>query len=171
MRKILLLLLPIALFLYSCGPTCDELTPEDIAKEKDAVILVLKTYNKAFQEKNFAGVVPTLSENVKFFGTDSNEVITSLSQYKKVVTDQFASYDQMIYGDIVDAYIEVDKFGTFATVIYGLPATIYKAGKVEKLFFRISRTMKKESGNWHILTGIVGIANTPTLSHKSIEGQ
>jgi len=171
MKKLLLLLLPIALLFYSCGPVCEELSQDDIAKEKEQVINVLKIYNKAFQEKNFAGVVPTLSENVKFFGTDSSEVITSLSQYKKVCTNQFASYDQMVYGDIVDLYIEMDKFGNFATVIYGLPATLFRVGKTEKLFFRVSRTLKKESGNWHILTGIVGLTSRTIPIAEHIEGQ
>ncbi len=171
MKKFLLLFLPAVLMFYSCGRTCEELTQEEILKEKDAIISMLKSYNKAFQEKNFAGVVPTLSENIHFFGTDSAEVITSLQQYKKVVTDQFASYDQMVYGDIVDSYIEVDKFGSFASIIYGLPATIYKGGKTEKLFLRIARTLKKEGGNWRILSGIVGITNKATAPTTPLEGQ
>lgn len=171
MKKLLLAFLPLCVMFYSCGPSVQELTPNELAKEKETVISVIKAYNKAFQEKNFAGVIPTLSEDVKFFGTDSAEVITSLSQFKQVATDQFNSYDQMLYGDMFDIHIEMDKYGTFASVIYGSPATIFRDGKTEKMFLRVARTLKKESDNWHIITGIVSRAATQVVTTEPASEQ
>lgn len=163
MKKLLLFILPM-IMLIACGPASDDLTPEEIAREKEAVVQVIKTYNEAMQKKNFAGIVPTLSEDVIFYGTDSSEIIKSLSEYKQKLTQQFNSYDQMIYGDMVNVEIFMDKRGTLASIIYGIPTTLNKGGQSERLFLRTSRTLKKEQGNWHIISGVVGIVGTSSKS-------
>lgn len=158
-----LLFISISLFLIiSCGPRPDELSTAEIAKEKEEIIATIKAYNKAMEQERFEGLVPYLSEDVIFFGTDSNEIIKSLSDFKKAITEQFNAVESLSYGEMSDISIQMDSRGTLASIIFGIPTT-YKmvgASEPESYFFRVNRTLKKEGGKWVIVSGIVSIART-----------
>ena len=157
MVKAITVLLAI-IFISACTPSREPLTPEELSKEKEAVIEVMKAYNKAFQEKNFAGILPTLSDDVIFFGTDSSEVIKSLAEFKKKITDQFNSVEKMVYGEMTDVSVQMDPYGTYSSIIFGMGVNITYQGKSERMFLRAMRTLRKEDGKWVIVSGIIGRA-------------
>jgi len=133
--------------------------------EKEAVIEVLQTYNRATEEENFAGILPTLSQNVFFYGTDSAEVIKDLNEFKKKITDQFNSVDKMKYGEMTDISIQMDPYANFASIIYGLPVELEMKGIKSKMFLRGARTLMKEDGRWVIVSGIIGVAGGTVSTH------
>ncbi len=158
-----LLFISISLFLvYNCGPRPDELTTAEMAKEKEEIIATIKAFNKAMEQERFEGLVPYLSEDVIFFGTDSSEIIKSLSDFKKAITEQFNAVENLTYGEMSDVSIQMDSRGTLASIIYGIPTTYKMTGsqEPENYFFRVNRTLKKEGGKWVIVSGIVSIART-----------
>ena len=168
MIKFLPLIL-ISLLFVSCGPSKDPLTLDEMNKEKEAVKQVLKAYNKAFEEQNFAGILPTLSQDVIFFGSDSAEVVSSLNDFKKKITEQFKTVEKTKYGEMTDVSIQMDPYGTFASIIYGIPMNIIIAGKQSHMFLRVARTLKKEENRWVIVSGIIGVAggtNAPVDTTK-----
>ena len=119
---------------------------------------MIKAYNKASQEKDFAGILPTLADNVVFFGTDSAEVIKNLNEFKAKITEQFNEVDEMRIGEMTDVSVIIDPYGNFASVIYGMPLTVVIDNVMEKMFVRVARTLKKEDGRWVIVSGIIGVA-------------
>jgi ketosteroid isomerase-like protein len=170
MSRFLLLLFLLPIFAGCGGPNDnDKLSPEVLNAEKQEVINTLKEYNTAFEEKNFSRLVPTLSEDVVFFGTDSAEVIKSLSEFKNVLEKQWNTYDTMIYGNMSDVVVQMDNKASVASVYYGIPCTIVnKDGKHENMFLRVARTLKKEKNKWTIVSGIVSIARTGNASIETL---
>ncbi len=157
MKKFILLFFMSIFIFTACGPNKnDELTTEQIAKEKERVKVIMQEYNKAMESESFASIIETLSEGVVFFGSDSSEIIRSLSEFKNMIQKQWATYD-ISYGDMVDIWIDMDSKGTIASIIYGLPATVKMNGQNYNFFFRIARTLKKQDNRWLISSGIVGI--------------
>lgn len=146
------------IMLASCGPSVEPLKPNQIKAEEEEITEVIMTYNKASEDENFAGILPTLADNVNFFGTDSADVIKNLNDFKKKMTDQFNEVDKMKYGEMTDVFIQMDPYGNFASIIYGLPLSIEIKGVKQDLFLRGARTLKKEDGRWVIVSGIIGVA-------------
>jgi hypothetical protein len=157
--KIFLLLFFILLIFPACSPQEKELTAEEIAKEKQAIINVMKEYNKATEEKSWSKLVPTLASEVIFFGTDSNEVIKTFDEYKEKIMNQWNLFDKQKYGDMTDISIMMDKNATFASIIYGVPFDVTVVIKSAHLYLRMQRTLKKENDKWVIISGIVGATN------------
>ncbi len=161
MKKYLQFLLLLVL-VVSCAPSVEPLTNQEIEAEKRSVIEVLNNYNSAFQQKDFAGILPTLADDVVFFGTDSSEVINNLNEFKHKLTEQFNNVDEMRYGDMSDISIQMDPYGTFASIIYGMPLTVVKDNILHNMFLRVARTLRKEDGRWVIVSGIIGVAQGTT---------
>jgi ketosteroid isomerase-like protein len=157
MKKIVLMLF-VSFFIFSgCGPSKnDELTTEQIVKEKERVKAIMEDYNRAFESESFSSIIETLSEDVVFFGSDSSEIIRSLSDFKNMIQKQWAEYD-IKYGKMVDTWIDMDSKGTLASIIYGIPAKVTMKGETLNYFFRVARTLKKQDNRWLITSGIVGI--------------
>jgi ketosteroid isomerase-like protein len=110
-------------------------------------------------------MVRYLANDLTFFGSDSAETIKSLSEFKVAIEKQWQDIDSMRYGDMVDVYILMDSKGKLASAIYGIPLELWSGGKNVRLFLRVARTLKKEGGNWVIVSGITGI----TRASKSIK--
>jgi ketosteroid isomerase-like protein len=155
----------ILLVLFACSTNEEQLSTEEEVKEKDKVIEVLKAYNKAYEKKNFSEMVRYLANDLTFFGSDSAETIKSLSEFKVAIEKQWQDIDSMHYGDMVDVYILMDSKGKLASAIYGVPLELWSGRKNVRLFLRVARTLKKEGGNWVIVSGITGI----TRASKSIK--
>ena len=157
--KLLLLFFSILLVFPACSPQEKELTADEIAKEKQAIIKVINDYNKATEEKNWSELVPTLASEVIFFGTDSNEVIKTFDEYKEKLLNQWKLFDKQKYGKMTDVSIMMDKNATLASIIYGIPFDVTVGDKSAHLFLRMQRTLKKENEKWLIISGIVGATN------------
>jgi ketosteroid isomerase-like protein len=149
----------ILVFVISCTPEKEELSYEQIEQEKQAIIQVMKDYNKAAEEKNFAAMVETLAGEVIFFGTDSSEVIKTFAEFKSKMKEQWDTFDEMRYGELYDVSIQMDENASLASIIFGTPLDITIGDMTAKLFVRIARTLKKEKGKWVIVSGIVGHAD------------
>ena len=125
----------LSVLLVGCGPSkSTELSGEQIAQEKEKVIQVIKDYNTAFEEKKFEPIVRTLSDDVVFFGSDSSEIISSLSDFKKNIQDQWNNFD-IKYGEMYNKSIIMDNTGSFASIIYGTPATVKL--KIKRFYFAL----------------------------------
>ncbi len=163
MKKILLPLSILLFALASCCPEPKDMTKDQIDAEKEAIIKVVKDYNKASEEKNFSAMVDILASEVIFFGTDSSEIIRSFGEFKRQMLEQWERYDKMDYGDLVDVSIQMDKKATFASIIYGSSCKITKDNTEKLIFLRTQRTLVKEKDKWVIISGIVGAVQTGDL--------
>lgn len=157
-------LLPFILlgFLWSCSEREPKfLSAEQIKEEKQKIIQVNEAYNKASEKEDFAAMVKTLSDEVNFFGTDSAEVIKSFAEFKEKMIKQWETYDTIRYGAMTDVSIKMDKHGTLASIIFGVPLTVVLNGVENTYYLRVARTLEKKIDKWLISQGIVGIARTP----------
>lgn len=151
-----LLYLFLFIFILSCAPEKNSI---DFNKEKAAIVQVMKDYNKASEDKNFSAIVNTLASEVIFFGTDSAEIIKTFPEFKQKMLQQWESFDNMKYGDMVDVSIQMDPNAKLATIIFGVPLEITIGLHKTHLFLRVARTLKKEKDKWVIVSGIVGNAD------------
>ena len=164
MKYISYLLLSLFIVLAACTPEQKVLSKEETAKEHEAIIDVIKAYNKAMDEKNFYALTETLAGDVVFFGTDSAEVINTFADFKEKIKDQWRMFDNMLYGEMLDISIQMDPASPrLASIIFGIPLKITIGDKTTNLFMRMNRTLKKENGHWVIVSGVVG-----TASYKQI---
>ena len=154
--KSILLLISMLFIAVACAPKEKELTPDQITKEKQAIVNVMKEYNDASEAKSWSRLVETLASEVRFYGTDSSEVITTFDDYKEKIINQWNLFDKQKYGDMTNIHIEMDPNAVFASVIYGIPFDVTIGQRVAHLFLRIQRSLKKENEKWLIVSGIVG---------------
>lgn len=153
------------LLLVSCNETENQddlqlLTEEQRNQEKEAIISVINNYNIAMNSRDWAGLVRTLNEEVTFFGSDDGEVTKDMATFKESIKKQWEDYPTLEYGQIQDIYIELDNYGTFANIMFGLPLkTISKSGINEDFFVIVQRTLKKNlvEQKWTICSGILSI--------------
>lgn len=166
-------LLPFLLvfLLLSCSTSEEQLSTEEEVREKEKIVEVLKSYNRAYEKKNFSEMVRFLANDLTFFGSDSGETVKSLSEFKVAIEKQWQEIDSMKYGDMVDIYILMDSKGKIASAIYGVPLQLWSNGRSVHLFLRVARTLKKEGGNWVIASGITGITRASKSVKDLFEGQ
>lgn len=164
MKSILIAIATAAIILLSsCQPEQEFLSPQQILKEKESVRNVVKAYNDASEERNFSKIVETLAEEVKFFGTDSAEIITTFPQFKEAIQQQWDEYERINYGHMQDVYIDMDPNGQIATIMYGMPVDLFKNNVHRHVYVRVQRTLKKQKGTWLIYSGIMGLANNEEI--------
>ncbi|MBI5326361.1 MAG: nuclear transport factor 2 family protein [Ignavibacteriae bacterium] len=154
--KSLLLLFSMMFILVFCAPKEKELTAEQITQEKQAIVKVMKEYNDASEAKSWSRLVETLASEVRFYGTDSAEVINTFDEYREKIMTQWNLFDKQKYGEMTNIHIQMDPNASFASIIYGIPFDVTIGEKVAHLFLRIQRTLKKENDKWVIVRGIVG---------------
>ena len=170
MKSSLLILLTF-IFIVGCGiqDKPKELNEVQLNAEKEAVKSVIKEYNKAFENKNFTPILNLLAKDVKLFGSDSAEIINSITEFNEELKKEWALYDKIKYGDMVNVSIFFDNQATLASVIYGISCSFTRNDNTQTYFFRVARTLKKEDGKWVIVSGIVGIATTGQSSTELLE--
>lgn len=160
--KSFLLLITAFIIISGCKTEPEFLPADQIEKEKAAVIKVCNDYNKASEAKSWSAMVETLAEEVKFFGTDSSEVIKTFPEFKKKMLEQWQQYDKMIYGEMVDVEVLMDRQGTIASIFFGVPVYLQHGNDSIHYFLRGARTLKKdkEKNRWFIVSGLVGIVRS-----------
>ncbi|HPU23386.1 MAG TPA: nuclear transport factor 2 family protein [Candidatus Kapabacteria bacterium] len=162
MKKFVLILLSFAFIFSACKEEKVALSPERIRIEKDKVLETIKAFHTAYEKKDFGSMIPTLAGEVVFFGTDSGEVITTFSDYKQKMLEQWQEYDIMKYSEPYDVFIEMDPFGNFASIIYGVQLYVKKQNYENTYQVRAARTLRREKDKWVIVSGIVSIPRSPT---------
>ena len=161
MKRILLVIAAISL-MWGCTQNSDEMSPEAQKLEIDALKKVINNYIDAYQSKNFSRVVRALSDSVVFYGTDIEEKITSLAQFKEEIQAEWDIVSKIEYGEMKDLLIFMDDDSELAQVYYALPARYHFVGveQPQSLYLRYARTLKKFEGRWLIVGGAVGAIST-----------
>ncbi|MFA6570603.1 MAG: nuclear transport factor 2 family protein [Bacteroidota bacterium] len=156
MKKLLLSFLCLTL-ITACAPKEKELSADDISREQQAIINVMKKYLKSVEDKNFSQLVETLASEVVFYGTDSSEVLKTFPEFKKAMLKQWSLFDRQKYGEMSEVSIQMDKNATFASIIFGISFDVTIGDKTARLYLRMARILKKEDNKgWVIVSGIVG---------------
>ncbi len=157
MKKLLTLFIVAIVAFTGCDNEKKYLTLDEIKQEESAIVKTLVANNKASEDENFAELLKTLADSVVFFGSDQGEIIKTFADYKDAIQKQWAEYDYTKYGEITDLFIAMDENATLASVIYGVPFHAKSGDIKEDLFFRISRTLRKQNDKWVIVSGIISI--------------
>lgn len=161
MKKFILIITAISL-IWGCARNTEEMTPEEQKLQIDAIKKVINDYIDAYQAKNFSRVVYALSDSVVFYGTDIEEKITSLAQFKEEVQAEWDIVSKIEYGEMRDFLIFMDNNAELAQVYYALPGRYHFKGveQTQSLYLRYARTLKKIEGRWLIVGGAVGAIST-----------
>ena len=170
MKKLILLFI-IAGFIFGCAEKADELSPQERTLQREAIVQVINNYVEAYQNKNFSKAVRSLSDTVVFYGTDIEEKITSLSQFKEEVQAEWDLVSKIEYGQMRDLLIYIDNDAELAQVYYALPAR-YHFKEIEEprsLYLRYARTLKKIEGNWLIVGGTAGAISSSQTAEAMLE--
>ncbi len=157
MKRLLPLVVIICFIIISCQSEPQCLSPERIKLEKENIMKTIKEYHTAAENKDFGRMIPTLAGEVKFFGTDSGEVIESFTEYKQKMIAQWEEYDVMKYGEPYDVFIEMDPNANFASIIFGIQLHVKKADYENEYQLRVARTLRKEKDQWVVVSGISSI--------------
>ena len=138
----------------------------DLDNEKHAVIELINTFNSSYSKKDWDGVKKCLATIVHCFGTDTAEVINSVSDFEKNTKYDWQLYDAIKLGTPRNLFIEIDRDGELANAIYELFFNVVKQGKGSQNIARFSITFKKENGEWKIVHSLVQMA---TMGQSSAE--
>lgn len=165
MHRIISSLVIVAL-MWGCGPK--KMTPEESAKEKKAVESVLSSFWKAYESKDASAAKNTFSAStdLMFFGTDSAEVVKTVTQWETQMKDDWELFETVKFGEMRNLSIQVDGYGELATALYELPVDMTISGKPSHSLFRGANVLKKENGGWRLFQGVVAVA---TVGQSSAE--
>jgi ketosteroid isomerase-like protein len=165
MIRIMLVLLSAA-FVFGCGSR--ELSVAEIAKEKQAVNLVVAKFWKAYETKDAAAMKRLLSPSsgIMFFGSDSAEVMNSTAQWDARMKDDMQVLASFKAGEPRHLSTEIDSDGELASTVCEVPVDMTVGGQSSHALMRLAVTMKHESGEWHIVQGMDAFA---TVGQSSAE--
>lgn len=169
MKKLIPILLALAVVLVSCQKEPRLLSPERIKAEKESIMETIKAYHVASEKKDFGQMIPTLAGEVVFFGTDSGEVIQSFTEYKQTMLAQWEAYDITSYGEPYDVFIEMDSQANFASIIFGVQLFVKRKQYENTYQLRVARTLRKEKDKWVIVSGISSIPRSISSETQQTE--
>lgn len=156
MRKLFIPVI-IALVFAACNPK-PQTANVDLAKEKQAVQLVIDNYLKAFNAKDSVGIM-------KFFAGDDAVIYENCDtmpvkglkaiegHYKKC----FVMCKSCKMGEVKNPNILVDKDAVMANVVFEVPAECMMMGMEEgmKMNFLMNFTLTKDSADWKIMSAMM----------------
>lgn len=141
----------------------------DLDNEKHAVIELINTFNSSYAKKDWDGLKKCLATTVHCFGTDTAEVMNSVSDFEKQTKNDWQLYDAIKLGTPRNLFIEIDKDGELANAIYELYFNVIHQGKGTQNISRFSVTFKKENGEWKIVHSLVQMATMGQSSAGQIK--
>ncbi len=111
MRKIILLLFPVFIFL----PACREKECVDLNKEKEEVALVLEKYVIANEDQRIDLVEDIWADDEKIvaIGTSSDDIFVGWKAIKNIIQKQFDTFSNT-YISVSDQKININKTGNTA---------------------------------------------------------
>jgi ketosteroid isomerase-like protein len=165
MHRIIPLLVILGLF-SGCGPR--KKSPEEITTEKKAIASLVADYWKAYETKNISAVAKffTASGDLKFFGTDSAEVINTTAEMEAQKKDDMELLQTVKVGGMKNVSLVLANDGELGSIVCEIPVDMTVGGEQGHSLFRFAGTMRKENGEWRIVHGLVALA---TVGQSSAE--
>lgn len=141
-----------------CGPA--KLSPEEIATEKKAIESAVSGFWKAYESRDMAAVSKSLTSTgeLLFFGTDSAEVIRSREQWETQVQHDWELFQTLKVGDLRNLSILLSDDARLGSAVCEIPMQMTVGGQESHALFRYAATLRKEAGEWRLVTGMAAVA-------------
>jgi ketosteroid isomerase-like protein len=139
------------------------------ADEQAAVKKVIADFQSAYMAKDWSRMEGLFSGDLKFFGTDSAEVIRSVADFRKQMTDDWQVIDSPKLEGTRNLSIILDRDHEVASAIYETPFSGKAGGEMMSGTMRFAQTFRKENGNWKLVHGLVSMATVGQSSAAMIE--
>jgi len=165
MYRIIPLLVILGL-LSGCGPR--KMSSGEITTEKKAIESLVAEYWKSYETKNLSAVTKffTAAGDLKFFGTDSAEVINTIAQMETQKKDDMGLLQTVKFGGMRNVSTVVANDGELGSIVCEIPVDMTVGGEQGHSLFRFAGTLRKENGEWRIVHGVVAMA---TVGQSSAE--
>ncbi len=161
----------LSLLIIGCGEKEQktESNKIDLDSARHNIIVAINNFNEAYAKKDWDRMKKLLSGTVHMFGTDSADVINSISDYETELRYDWQNFDQAKFSTPGNLFIEVDKDGELANAIYEILFNTVSNGKSTQNTLRFSNTYKKESGEWKLVHLLVQMATSGRSSANLIK--
>jgi len=165
MYRIMIFVLIVALC-SGCGPA--KMSPGDIDTQKKAIESLASGFWKAYEAKDLPVVTKlfTTSGDLLFYGTDSAEVIKTIPEWETQAKADWELFQSVKFGAMRNVSTILSDDGSLGAIVCEVPADITSGGHQEHSLFRTSMTLRKESGEWKLVSGMVAVA---TVGQSSVE--
>ena len=126
--------------------------------ERHLVIQTINNFNTAYMKKDWDGVKKCLASTVHCFGTDTSEIINSVSDFEKITKNNWTKYEAIKLSSPMNLFIEMDKDAELADAVYYVMFNHVAGGKSTMNILHISAAFKKENGEWRIVHMVTGLS-------------
>ena len=154
--------------LTGCGPK--KLSPVEAAAEKKAIETLIASFWKANTSKDLPAMIKlyTKSNGLLFFGTDSAEIITSISQWEAQMESDWELIQTIKVGELKNVSVLLAEDGTMGSIMCEMPTDLTAGGQLSHSLFRFASTVQKENGEWKLVHGMVAVATTGQSSAELV---
>jgi len=147
MNRTISFLLVFAL-LSGCGPKA--LTPEDISRENKAIGVVVATFWRAYESKNWSAMNRLFTAFGEFFCYGADSVVGTKAPW--LPSGYEAAFPTVTLGQISKASILLlDSRGELASVTCQIQVNMEAGGARTPTLARYAAALRKEDGEWRIL--------------------
>jgi ketosteroid isomerase-like protein len=152
--------------LAGCGPR--KLSPGEVATEKKAIETLLSDFWKAYESKDISAASKfySRSSDLMVFGSDSAEVMTSLTQWETQIKNDWELFQTVKIGEMRNIGVLVSDDGMLGSIVCEFPADMIVGGQSNHFLFRLAGAVRKENGQWHFVQGMMAV---PTVGQSSAE--
>lgn len=125
--------------------------------ENKAIRETVLSFFDGYAKKDTEACVSLFSESspLMIFGTNIDEVFKTREELRAGLTRDFASMDNIRWGDMRNFYIQAGEADAMALV--ELPISYATGGKDEQAVLRYALALKKEAGAWRICAGSASV--------------
>ena len=122
----------------------------------------------AYQAKDLAAARKpfTSSGELLFFGTDSAEVVRTPGEWETQMKNDWELFQSVKFGEMRNVSVVVSSDGELGSILCETPADITMGGQQSHFLFRFDGTVRKETGEWRFVQGMIAIA---TVGQSSAE--
>lgn len=125
--------------------------------EKHAALDAVMTFLDSYAKRDVEGCMEAITDSrpVLIFGTNDNEVFSTLDDLRAAFTRDFANMSDIHWGKERHAHVEAAE--TLASVIIELSISFQSEGEEVDTLFRYALTLGKEGGQWKICAGMASV--------------
>ena len=125
--------------------------------EKHTALEAVRSFLGSYAKRDVEGCMAAISASrpVFIFGTNDNEVFSTLDDLRTAFTRDFATMSNIRWGK--ERHVHVEAAETLASVIIELSISFQSEGEEVDTLFRYALTLNKEGGQWEICSGMASV--------------
>lgn len=128
-----------------------------MSNEDEVILEAVNRYLDAYAQRSVEDCMQHMATTspVMLFGTNADEVFTSIDAVRAAFARDFAGMADIRWGE--PRHVDVRAGSELASVLLELPIAYRSEGEEVATLFRFALTLIREAGHWKICTGLASV--------------